>query len=611
MADTILIPKDTPDWQQILNDTQKARSDAEKAARSLGALGGIDGTVQSTSDLPGSTSSGEYYFVVDESSYYKDTGNGPVQNGWEQSGPDLDDASSIKFEDSQDDYNSSDVEGALQEIEAARNADNIDRGTLSDARLPQESVLEDEKNNFSETQTIKHKIKRDRSKENPYRTRGVEKSGPISLVPHKSISNPVLFDGSVNDLNADFVADPFIVYENGSFWCFFEVKEDGGGKAISYAKSPDGLEWSYGEEVIDGSNLLAYPHVFRHDGNWYMTPDNQSTGPSNTRDFEIWKSSGFPRNWSVAEEAITDVGSDPTPFYIEEQNRWYVIVGYTNQSGIHLYYADQGYSIEGRSWTEHPSSTLTGNGNIQGPAGRPIVYDDGIVDIPLQSDPGGFTRLYRITNISPSSFSMSELSSSPILNKGSSFTGWKSKDMHHVDIMMDGPTGEPIAMVDGADSNNNFRIGVYTVTDQSTNIAQFETNNANITDGGTYQKVGASVGNTPEQPDDLDTGGGFNPITTGLYYVELRLKWNFISKTNTSRPFTARIKLRDTQNGNDIVQSTIQVSEYGFRTMQCSGVFFIPFTGRVEPFASQSSGDDQVITGNNQTNSHFLCKRIY
>jgi hypothetical protein len=103
MADKILIPKDTPDWQKILSDTENAkntavtakqdaidaRDEAEQSANDLGALGGIDGTVQTTSDLPSSTGSEEYFYVIEETSYYKDTGNGSVQGGWEKSGPNL------------------------------------------------------------------------------------------------------------------------------------------------------------------------------------------------------------------------------------------------------------------------------------------------------------------------------------------------------------------------------------------------------------------------------------------------------------------------------------------------------------------------------------------
>jgi hypothetical protein len=108
MTDTILIPKDTPDWQSILKDIQgardtakdakssaisardkaeKARDDAENAVNNIGELGGIDGTVQNNGDLPNSTTSTtEWWYVVDESTYYKTTDSGST---WNQSGPNL------------------------------------------------------------------------------------------------------------------------------------------------------------------------------------------------------------------------------------------------------------------------------------------------------------------------------------------------------------------------------------------------------------------------------------------------------------------------------------------------------------------------------------------
>lgn len=73
--------------QSARDDALIARDDAEQAADDIGALGGIDGTVQTTSDLPSSDGNGDYFYVVGHAAYYKDTGSGSVQGGWEQTGP--------------------------------------------------------------------------------------------------------------------------------------------------------------------------------------------------------------------------------------------------------------------------------------------------------------------------------------------------------------------------------------------------------------------------------------------------------------------------------------------------------------------------------------------
>lgn len=88
MADTIKVPKDTPDWQSILSDVESAessaktaRDDAQQAVTDISELGGIDGTVQSFGDLPSAGSnSGEFWYVVDEHVYYKSDGSSWNQN---------------------------------------------------------------------------------------------------------------------------------------------------------------------------------------------------------------------------------------------------------------------------------------------------------------------------------------------------------------------------------------------------------------------------------------------------------------------------------------------------------------------------------------------------
>jgi len=109
MSDTILIPKDTPDWQSILNDVQSARNtsisakndaisaknNAEDIAADIQSFGGIDGSVRSESNLPSSTGSGEFYYVVNTSSYYEDTGSGSIQGGWVKINPAWQNASNL------------------------------------------------------------------------------------------------------------------------------------------------------------------------------------------------------------------------------------------------------------------------------------------------------------------------------------------------------------------------------------------------------------------------------------------------------------------------------------------------------------------------------------
>jgi hypothetical protein len=83
------------------DDTFAARDEVLEAANDLGALGGVDGTAEKKTGsstleradgttVDASTHSGEIWYVVDETKYYKSTGT-----DWRATGPDLSDASRL------------------------------------------------------------------------------------------------------------------------------------------------------------------------------------------------------------------------------------------------------------------------------------------------------------------------------------------------------------------------------------------------------------------------------------------------------------------------------------------------------------------------------------
>jgi hypothetical protein len=61
---------------------------------------------------------------------------------------------------------------------------------------------------------------------------------PFDLKPFNNMDNPVLTANNVTDIEALFVADPFIVFKDGQYYMFFEVfnKKDMQGD-IAYATS--------------------------------------------------------------------------------------------------------------------------------------------------------------------------------------------------------------------------------------------------------------------------------------------------------------------------------------------------------------------------------------
>jgi hypothetical protein len=90
-----------------------------------------------------------------------------------------------------------------------------------------------------------------------------EGSTPFNLTPPEDISNPVLTGKDVTDIDARCVADPFMVFEKGRFYMFFEVLNRKTNKgSIGYAESEDGQQWEYKQIIIDENFHLSYPYIF-------------------------------------------------------------------------------------------------------------------------------------------------------------------------------------------------------------------------------------------------------------------------------------------------------------------------------------------------------------
>lgn len=68
--------------------------------------------------------------------------------------------------------------------------------------------------------------------------------GPFHFVTPTGITNPVLTADDVTDVEAEFVADPFMFHENDTWYMFFEVlNENSGCGDIGLASSAFSSSW--------------------------------------------------------------------------------------------------------------------------------------------------------------------------------------------------------------------------------------------------------------------------------------------------------------------------------------------------------------------------------
>ena len=266
---------------------------------------------------------------------------------------------------------------------------------------------------------------------------------PFDLSSPASITNPVLTADDVTDMAAGFVADPFMLRENSTWYMFFEVlnSRDNLGK-IGLAVSKDGFHWRYEKIVLSEAFSLSYPYIFKSGKEYYLIPESNSV-----KSVRLYKATDFPVKWRLEKTLLTGQRfSDASVFHCNEQ--WWMFTATRsrpeNNGKLRLYYADK---LEGR-WAEHPKSPVVKyNPHIARPGGRVLVLRDEIIRYAQDDFPdyGKQVRAFRITKLTRNDYE--EIPHNcPII--GASGTGWNQFGMHTVDPH---PLGENewIACVDG------------------------------------------------------------------------------------------------------------------------------------------------------------------
>jgi hypothetical protein len=243
----------------------------------------------------------------------------------------------------------------------------------------------------------------------------------------ENITNPVLTAKDVTDSPAHYVADPFMVYENGTWYMFFEVLNASTNQGdIGLAISKDGLNWSYKQIVINEPFHLSYPCVFKWKNEYYMIPES-----GYAFSVRLYKAIEFPTRWEVISTLLNKIYVEPSFFY--HNDKCWLFFGTASCKNLYLYYADD---LSG-PWIKHPKSPIIkGDADIARPGGRVLVFEDRIIRFAQDCVPtyGNAVRAFEITTLTTTSYEEKEIPESPILK--ASGKGWNADGMHHVDPHM-------------------------------------------------------------------------------------------------------------------------------------------------------------------------------
>ena len=269
---------------------------------------------------------------------------------------------------------------------------------------------------------------------------------PFTVEPCSETHNPVLSAKDVTDTHAAFLADPFLVKENGGWYMFFEVMNATTQKgSIGLATSRDGLKWSYQQIVLDEPFHLSYPYVFKWQEDYYMIPESHQA-----YHVRLYRAEQFPTRWTFVKDLLRGDYSDSSICHVD--GRWWIFTA-DRYDVLHLFSAAD---LMGE-WTEHPCSPIIcGDGHSARPGGRILEVDGRLFRFAQDCDPAYGQRVYvfEITEMTPTTYHEKAALDHPII-KGSG-KGWNAERMHHVDLHQC-EEGHWIASVDGYARSWGFR----------------------------------------------------------------------------------------------------------------------------------------------------------
>lgn len=265
-----------------------------------------------------------------------------------------------------------------------------------------------------------------------------EGSTPFNLSDPVDISNPVLTGKDVLDRNTGFVADPFMILKDETYYMFCEVAErENYHGDIGYAVSMDGKKWEYKNIVIDEPFHLSYPYVFEFNDEYYIIPESNED-----LSVRLYKAASFPDKWEYMGNILNGYPYvDPSIF--QYNNKWWLFVSIPSNDVLNLYYSDD---LLG-PWKPHSMNPIIKNDkNIARPGGRVISFNDKLYRMAQDDYPYYSLQVYafEITELSDNRYTEQKVETPIVTLSG---TGWNERGMHHVDLHKIGDKW--VAAVDG------------------------------------------------------------------------------------------------------------------------------------------------------------------
>jgi hypothetical protein len=208
--------------------------------------------------------------------------------------------------------------------------------------------------------------------------------------------------GWIEPPDGGFIADPFLVEDQGQYWLFYEHLGFDEGKGTLWVApfDRDAPDLEKGRKVLETAFHLSFPNVFRDGNQWYMLPEQSRSGKTT-----LYRASTFPYEWRPFHDVLPDFpGTDPVLF--NHEGRWWLFVTQgahpCNENNLHVFWSDE---LEGR-FQAHPMNPVRTGLRGSRMAG-PVRELDGRLIRPGQDCREGYGQgvvLFEITELTPHSY---------------------------------------------------------------------------------------------------------------------------------------------------------------------------------------------------------------
>ena len=252
-------------------------------------------------------------------------------------------------------------------------------------------------------------------------------NSPTQLRCPSTLRDGVLHARDITDVDAAFVADPFMIERHDGWHLFFEVMDAARRRGvIGLATSRDLRRWSYQQIVLQEPFHLSYPHIFEADGDCYMTVETLGR-----QCVSLYRGDPFPTRWTFVAPLLQGDYADPS--IVWHNDKWWLFVcgAPYRHDVLRLFYSS---TLKGL-WREHPASPLVvADPRAARPAGRVIHHDGKLIRYAQDCVPayGTSVRAFSIDELTPERYAEHELPGGPVLGPGAEF--WNRSGMHHADV---------------------------------------------------------------------------------------------------------------------------------------------------------------------------------